>query len=261
MTRPSEIRTIFGNNLQILSRDYPSITVLAQNLGINRTQFNRYLTAESFPRPDILARICDFFEVDARILLEPIAAVQSKRNPRYPGFLDDFLVSETHDLPQDTFPSGFYRFSRRSFLDQNKFVVGLVLIFRDGRNTLLRGYETPQAMRWQSLPVSSKVREFRGIVLQQEEGISIIVSRKNAMTSSFNYLNRAPSFDNNFWVGYVTRTVPETPSGLRATRLVYEKLPDTASSILRAARRQGFYSAEALEPFHRRLLRTDEAFA
>jgi transcriptional regulator with XRE-family HTH domain len=81
MKNPAHIRTIFGENLRLLSRDYPSVTALSQNLGINRTQFNRYLYGESFPRPDILERICNFFHVDARILLEPLARHSAKNRP------------------------------------------------------------------------------------------------------------------------------------------------------------------------------------
>ena len=69
---PAELRSMFGENLRILANDYPSISELSRQLGINRTQFNRYLSGESFPRPDVLWKICDFFEVDARVLLEPV---------------------------------------------------------------------------------------------------------------------------------------------------------------------------------------------
>ena len=231
MMRPSEIRTIFGNNLRTLSKDFSSITVLANNLGINRTQFNRYLSGESFPRPDVLAIICEFFINDG-------------------GVLSD-----------DIFPSGFFRFSRRSFIDHDLYVVGLVYIFRSAGNTYLRGYETTSAMRIQNLPVKPEYREFRGLVLKQEEGIAFQASRMNTMTTSFNYLNRVTSFHNNFWLGYTARTVPETAAGVRATRLVYEHLPQTTASVLNAARNRGFYSVDQLEPFHRRLLRPDDPFS
>ena len=74
---PAQLRSIFGQNLRRLSMDYPSIAGLCRDLGINRTQFNRYLSAESFPRPDVLHRICQFFGTDARILLEPVCNLQS----------------------------------------------------------------------------------------------------------------------------------------------------------------------------------------
>jgi transcriptional regulator with XRE-family HTH domain len=63
---------MFGSNLRSLAKGYTSISELSRQLGINRTQFNRYLSSESFPRPDVLARICFFFEVDARVLLESV---------------------------------------------------------------------------------------------------------------------------------------------------------------------------------------------
>ena len=237
MTNPADIRTIFGSNLKKLSVGYPSITYLAQELGINRTQFNRYLSGESFPRPDILDRMCKFFDVDARVLLEPLEEIK-KIEPTPPDFMGDFIVSGAPE----------------------KFALGLVMVFRSGRHTYLRGYEAPHAMRIQSLPTHSELREYRGVVLQQEEGIAIIASRRGAMTSSFNYLGRIASFNNNFWVGYITRTVPENSIGLRATRLVYEYLPQTPSAVLQAARLKGLCEASDLEPFHRHLLRTEFAF-
>jgi transcriptional regulator with XRE-family HTH domain len=82
MTSPADIRTIFGENLKLLIADYPSVTYLAHELGVNRTQLNRYLSGDSFPRPDVLARICKFFGVDARILLEPLNDIKNLR-PRH----------------------------------------------------------------------------------------------------------------------------------------------------------------------------------
>ena len=65
---PAELRSMLGANLRRLTRGAVSISALCRDLGINRTQFNRYLAGESFPRPDVLHRICSFFDVDARIL-------------------------------------------------------------------------------------------------------------------------------------------------------------------------------------------------
>lgn len=259
MTSPADIRTIFGDNLKQLITDYPSVTYLAHELGVNRTQLNRYLSGDSFPRPDVLARICQFFGVDARILLEPLNDIK-KPAPPSSGLMRDFVAARALDLPEAMLPSGFYRFSRRSFLIPEKFAVGLLMVFRRGRRTYVRGYETAMAMRMQGLPLKSEFREYRGVVLMQEEGIAIIASRRGAMTSSFNYLGRIGTFNNNFWVGYITRTVPESAIGLRATRLVYEYLPQTLPAVLKVARNGGLFAEEELEPFHRRLLRPEYAF-
>ena len=90
---------------------------------------------------------------------------------------------------------------------------GMMYIKRDGSSTFLRGYESAHSLRQQGLPTSPTAREYRGIVSQQENGVSIVVSRRRTLTGSFNYLNRVASFENNFWVGYVTRTAPESAAG------------------------------------------------
>jgi len=51
---PAQLRQIFGTNLKQLCQNKPSISAVTRDLGINRTQFNRYMSGESFPRPDIL---------------------------------------------------------------------------------------------------------------------------------------------------------------------------------------------------------------
>lgn len=251
---------MFGENLRILSKSYPSISELSRRLGINRTQFNRYLSGESFPRPDVLDRICDFFQVDARILLEPVGSFEDKGQTLNGPILKNFLGVGVNALTEDVFPSGFYRFSRQSFTSDAHYVIGLVRVFRSGGQAFVRGFEAKAAMKQQGLPTDPRAREFRGYVTRQEDGVALVISRRNSMTCSFNYLARVASFENNFWVGYVTRTVRESASGTRATRMVYEHLGKDRSSIYSAAREAGFATEDQLMPFHRRLLQTDQPF-
>lgn len=260
LRKPAELRSMFGSNLRRLAKDYPSISELSRQLGINRTQFNRYLSGESFPRPDVLARICFFFEIDARVLLEPVEAIQTSTDPLSSPFLTDFLGTGTRNLSEETFPNGFYRFSRRSFIESHKFVVGLVYVKRKDGNTYIRGYEAKAAMEAQGLSESRQAREFRGLIIQQEEGVAALISRKNSMTSSFNYLHRIASFQNNFWVGYVARTVRESTTGDRATRLVYEHLGNDLAKAREAAALTGYCDTLDLNSFHRRLLQTEDPF-
>lgn len=252
---------MFGSNLRQLASQYSSISELARQLGINRTQFNRYLSGESFPRPDVLARVCAFFDVDARVLLEPVDQIGSGQDPVNNPFLRDYVGVGATDVPEELFPSGFYRFTRRSFMQQEVFFVGIIHIRRVGPNTYLRGFESAEAMRVQGLPTDTDTREYRGLVMQQEAGVVFIASRRNSMTSSFNYLTRVASFENNYWTGYITRTVPENVGGLRATRMSFEHLGNSVRAALPAARASGFHALDQLPPFHRRLLKTEESFS
>lgn len=251
---------MFGANLRLLSKRYPSISELSRQLGINRTQFNRYLSGESFPRPDVLDRICAFFEVDARILLEPVDNLSTRGMVLNGPVLADFVGGGVNHVPEDTFPLGFYRFSRRSFINDAQFIVGLVYVFRSFGYTYVRGFEARDAMRQQGLPDDTRAREFRGYVTRQEDGIAMVISRRNAMTCSFNYLARVASFENNFWVGYVTRTVRESATGTRASRMVYEHLGRNRTDVFAAAKGSGFVAEEDLMPFHRRLLQIGDPF-
>jgi transcriptional regulator with XRE-family HTH domain len=257
---PDELRAMFGANLRLLASAYPSISELTRRLGINRTQFNRYLTGESFPRPDVLDRICRFFDVDARILLEPVDALPRHSTILNGPFLASFLGPGVRDLPQEVFPDGFYRFSRRSFLDETLFTIGLVHVFRDEGRTFVRGMEPRDAMIQQGLSADLRAREYRGYIARHDDGVLMVISRRNAMTCSFNFLAPATSFDNNHWVGYSTRTVREAPDATRATRMVFEHLGRDTGKILATARRRGLHGEDALLPLHRRLLKVHDPF-
>ncbi len=258
---PADLRNMFGANLRHLASNAVSISALCRDLHINRTQFNRYLAGESFPRPDVLHRICSFFDVDARILLEPVETISNigTSGLNHPE-VRDFLTSTEAIVEPTLFPDGIYRFCRRSFLDDDQFVIGLAKVYRKDERCFLRGYEAKEAMRSQGLPETSHEREFRGSVLPQEGGVAMLISRRNSLTFSFNFVSPVNSFKNNHWIGYTARTAPEGVTGSRAARLVVEKLDNTCGEILAAARSVGYCTADELLPYHRNLLRIDANF-
>ncbi|MEP2716713.1 XRE family transcriptional regulator [Pseudophaeobacter sp.] len=208
----------------------------------------------------MLDRICSFFEVDARILLEPVESIGRQGQILNGPFLSDFLGYGIRQVHETMFPTGFYRFTRRSFVNSEKFVIGLVYVFRSGSTaTYIKGFEARDAMRYQGLPDGAKVREFRGVVTSHEDGVAFVISRRHAMTYSFNYLARVGSLENNFWLGYVARTVRDS-TGERVTRMVYEHLGHDLGPALRTARNAGFASTEELIPYHRHLLQPEVPF-
>lgn len=260
-TDPAVLRGIFGRNLQILSSPYKSVSGLCRDIGINRTQFNRYLSGESFPRPDQLHRICEFFDVDARILLEPVEGIYTT-SPELLGhaFLSGFFGAAPTAVPEDMFPSGFYSFVRRSFIDDFLFTIGLVHVHREAPYTFLRGFEPRDAMRNQGLSTEPGHREFRGLIMRQEEGVAALVTHRNSLACSFNFLTPETSFQSNIWEGYATRTVREKVTGRRAARMVYEYLGTGLKKALPVARQAGLVALEDVPAFHARLLRLNEEF-
>lgn len=58
------MKSCFSNNLRILCNRKPSITHVCRAIGINRQQFNKYLSGSVYPSRNNLEKICQFFEVD-----------------------------------------------------------------------------------------------------------------------------------------------------------------------------------------------------
>ncbi|KUP92279.1 helix-turn-helix domain-containing protein [Tritonibacter horizontis] len=258
---PAELRTVFGENLRKLSRAYPSISELSRRLGINRTQFNRYISGESFPRPDVLDRICSFFAVDARILLEPVDTLDPpKETVVHSQYLKDFFDTGITRVTEEVFPTGFYRFTRRSFISDDSFVVGIVHVHRIEGITYIKGYEPRAGMQFQGLSTSGPTREYRGYMTCHEDGVAFVLSRRNTLTYSFNYLARVSAAENSLWIGYVARTIRESEGGERVTRMLYEYLGPTVRDALPAARGCGFTNAPDIIPFHKRMLQLGTPF-
>lgn len=256
------IRALFGRNLRLLGEQYPSVSEICRQLNVNRAQYNRYLNGESYPRPDMLARICAFFGTDARILTEPLENLAPKEvdlltHPQ----IRDFAAVEQSKLSEDFFPSGFYRFTRQSFLYPERFLIGLIYIYRRDGWTFVKGSEARQSTAEQGLPANPSTRQFRGYMLQMENGIGGVISRRNALTCTFNYLAPVASLNRNFWHGYAARSISEELHSTRVARMVYEYLGGSTQTILSTARIAGFCEREDLPAFHRRLLKIDEPFA
>lgn len=55
----------FPQNLRLLCSYYRSISDVCRRLGINRSQFNRYLSGRSQPSANMMLKLCDYFGVEA----------------------------------------------------------------------------------------------------------------------------------------------------------------------------------------------------
>ncbi len=61
----------FSENLSLLCSYYHSVSEVCRRLGINRTQFNRYLRGDTRPSRQSLRKICDFFGVEQHEIFLP----------------------------------------------------------------------------------------------------------------------------------------------------------------------------------------------
>ena len=164
------------------------------------------------------------------------------------------------NVPAHLFPSGFYVFSRHSFLYPDTFIQGIVHVYRKDGMTYITGREPISEMRKQSLPIDKYAREFRGMVLAMDTGLGMLVSRRRFMTGSFNFVAPVPSFENNYWQGYAVRTSREFTTTSRASRMVYQYLGPFSDQVLATARKSGLCSVDELPSYHKALLLLDRPF-
>ncbi|MDM7931509.1 helix-turn-helix transcriptional regulator [Tabrizicola sp.] len=61
----------FSQNMRLLCSYRPSISMVASDLGIHRSQLNRYLAGTAIPRAPLMRRIGDYFGVEVHELMMP----------------------------------------------------------------------------------------------------------------------------------------------------------------------------------------------
>lgn len=66
----------FCRNLRMLCSYYRSIADVCRKLGLNRPQFNRYLSGKAKPSANTMRRMCDFFGVEEHEILMPYEQFQ-----------------------------------------------------------------------------------------------------------------------------------------------------------------------------------------
>lgn len=145
-------------------------------------------------------------------------------------------------------------------MQDDVYVVGMTRIYRLGPRTFIRGFELREAIRQQGLPMTADAREFRGIVIPQEGGVAIMISRRRALSLGFSYVAPHVSFQHNFWVGYSGLNTRENSSTQRMSRLVMERLEPDWKIYMEAARSAGFRSADELPAYHRQQLQIGVPF-
>jgi transcriptional regulator with XRE-family HTH domain len=233
---PAELRKMFGDNLRLLASDYPSISELCRQLGINRTQFNRYLGGESFPRPDVLNRICSFFDVDARILLRPLNEIDLPSPHPAATALTDFLGSGPGTLTEDLLPAGFYYVSEAALDGAQATRYRVIHARRLPQCTMIRSYEPPTA----SEATPPELREVQGIAACAGSQVYILMSNRTAQNSKIYLMTRCGADQPDTWRGVaicLSKTTANETTMRRLNLRYLGKQPATAIRAARTARR------------------------
>lgn len=252
---------IFGENLRVLCAAEASVSEVCRIIGVNRTQFSRYLSGEAFPRPDLLYRICRHFGVDANILIRPLTAEAPKSSDvltetftRIAGL----VPGERYGVSEHLLPSGIYRQWRRSFMWPNFVFSSLCRIWRDGDVTRWKAYE-PGAQNYMRIGNNPGVtRRMRGgpvyvmphfgYVISVNHTACIIGAEPDNLMLRLTTLSPDLSGGPGQYTGYTALTRGLVDGAVSVVSSFHERVDLEGRELLAAAREAHFHQLDDLPP-------------
>lgn len=246
---------VLANNLKELLGAAGSISGLCRELGLNRTQFNRYLAGEAYPRPDVLQLICRHFGVDARIMLEPLSDLRA-------GMLSDadrailriLLPEGNKPFDHFLFPDGYYQCWRRSFLQPGSYVSSMWRVRSIDQVKVVEGWDH------YNYPMRSGTRRYarkvpwKGVIVQGLDGICLYSRTDDEDTLVLTFLEFGVPSSSRYIRGIAMLTRRQISGAERLSPLLAQRFVGTKAELLRAARGTGVLRGEDLPPAVRNAL-------
>lgn len=242
---------VFGQNLRQLTAQRGSIAGVSADLDISRVQFQRFLKGEAFPKPQVLNRICTYFGVDARILLNPLSNAPLAV-PASDGLAPELLAGLTwairgnrYPIKPDLMEPGLYRYwVADGYHPDTYHCMPVQISQRLGRGgaelqdmLCWRTYFHRNAFRTHGGVGEQSRREVRGLILGVPDGL-IILAFNPAPILRITLMHLAPNpiFANGSFTGFIAWGRAEIIGFGRTARCFFERVPATARETLTCAR-------------------------
>ncbi|HKX44635.1 MAG TPA: helix-turn-helix transcriptional regulator [Burkholderiaceae bacterium] len=237
-------------NLRLLCSFYGSISNTCRSLGVNRSQFNRYLSGAARPSRHLLMRICDFFGVEPEELeLSPDHFQRLVSVRRKPEETRSPLADAVHALQQRSGDEldkylGFYFKYYYSMSSPGAILRGLVCVYRhEGAVYYRRAERFPRA----SASGSTFRCHYSGAVVSLDGRIFLVdreVLTQNEVTETILYpthRNRVSRLS-----GLVLGVSSRADRRIACSRVLLEWL-GTTINVRRALRQCGLFKASSAE--------------
>ncbi|WP_226628720.1 helix-turn-helix domain-containing protein [Alloyangia pacifica] len=236
-------------NLRLLCSYHPSIAEVCRQLGVNRSQFNRYLSGETYPSLRLMQRMCDFFGVDESEMLLPHAKFSElvRLRPRHaPASVERNVVAAlANDVRLDSQRAlqpyrGYYLIYYNSMSHPGQVLLAVGRI-----------YPTPFGMNLKTIenvgkPGRSKFTcKYQGACFVLGDRIFMTVMEtltKNEVMQIILY----PSYNNRirYLTGVVSGVAARAPRPPAATQIVFEYLGESID-LRRQMRRSALYAPDS----------------
>jgi transcriptional regulator with XRE-family HTH domain len=233
-----QFREVFAANLRGLIAQKDSIAHVCRELTINRQQFNRYISGETLPSDDNIAKIAAYFKISESSLFQPNVSVGSFGSPAFLGRY--FLKLESAFGPEQKFVSdGRYYFYLPSPGEGRHCLKGLFTVKHEARHVRVNGMirvSNPAAKtRFHS------ISRFGGVMREDHGTITFLTSYDDA-PGDIMFVNLVPMLNGPryFFSGICT----SSRAGLIvARRMAVERLPD-ATPIVTLGRQCGVFDLD-----------------
>ncbi len=231
---PAELRMILAENLQLLTSEVTSISDLCREIGVNRTQFNRYLGGAAFPRPDVLFRICSYFGVDANILLRRIdATVEPAAQLEFP------LRGPLRPFDHYMLPDGMYRYWRKSFRQPERAYLGLAQITTKNGLKLWKGYDIHDQPNRAGSRRFSRSLGYTGTLIQHFDGFTLMSSTPYNDLMNITFFEYGLDSHPDYYSGISFVTRRRLAEANRLVSIVMQRLPKEPRHWINWARECG----------------------
>jgi transcriptional regulator with XRE-family HTH domain len=242
----------------MLAQTRGTFAAVAQDLAISKIQFQRYLRGESFPKPQLLQQICTYFNVDARILTEPLTpdllhamrivnAADGIRNPSIHTAISYACPTQDYFRDSSVLPDGFYRVVRQSLTFPDRYANLLFFVKTIGKARVVRCYDDKLIFNG---PVAAPQRVYRGMVLRHGDGISMVffhsppaISVTHIFVAPFYHVSGVRALS-----GFSTSGRAEIAGRPRIVRIYIEPIAGGFAGAMAYRRRKVFVAREEVEP-------------
>lgn len=253
---PAALRMVLGRNLQHLTAGVQNQSEMCRRIGVNRTQFNRYLTGSAFPRPDVLSRICQYFGVDANIVLEPLDTADTGRERLAMANNLPSMLNPQRPFDHYLLPDGMYRYWRKSFRQPDRAYLGMALIVTTEDGKLWKGYDIfDQPMR-EGSPRHARSTRYEGRLIQQFDGFTLLSRTPYNDLMNVTFFEYGLDSVPDYFSGLTFVTQRRLPEANRLSAIVMRRLPEGCAASLACARRCGSMAMDQVpDPVRKALLR------
>lgn len=252
----SELRMVFSRNLMVLVEREKSVSEAARRLRISRSQLNRFLSGETYPRPDILQRICQHFGTDARILTTSLKDLAKPAAPASHLAILPGLVDDLEPVPASVLPDGIYAEWMLSAVEPGLVEMHLIRIHtsegrRLGKVRVSVTSSEPGMTRYRYPMVECTVQYF-----MQRDGFASIDRVADESFHAFTAFRVGYGATTGIFPGYKVSGISHHPKRhFSRTACVIQRLSGDTRSLLAAARTPEFLKLSEAPALIQRILK------